>query len=585
MKNRLASLLQIVLACVLTASILAGCGGAKDTPAPATQAPTQAPASEPAAQEPATQEPATEEPEEPSALEALGLDENLRFIETRDITVEVYDRSNDNGSTPEDNFYTDFIKEGMLRDHNVNVTFVPVPRWTEVDEINNLLASGDAPDICVTYSYPTIQTYANMGGVLDLSSQIDDNKDVLQNLWGLLGETNLYWDKDPETGTIWAIEALLVHNARISTFVREDWLAKLNLQEPTTIDEFQAMLEAFRDNAETLLGADADKMVPFSISYDAGWRADHLMAAYIPNAITDKEYYVTGFDDRHFTRPGIKEAFRKINEWYNNGLVWKDFALYGAGNETEDNMMKSGYVGSFMHNWDYPFRNGENSIYANLKTLAGPDAAYIAVEAFKNDAGLYRKYLPGPIDRKVFFPSTNDEPLASALYLDWLSKLENRAFLQIGEEGVTHETQADGAIKTIAAVGDKIMNSPNNIDYTIVINGLDLGDHDLNIKSLALGYAGVDAKYIQRAYEASQNDGRIGENVNVGQISAEEGNGPALNEKRDVVLDNSITASTSDFDSVFDSGMQDYMASGGQAIMDERTEKWEQFFGSAVELP
>ena len=74
-----------------------------------------------------------------------------RFTTTRKITVEVYDRSNPGGSTPEDNFFTDFIKEGMLRDHNVEVEFVAVPRWTEDQVINNLLAAGDAPDICVTY--------------------------------------------------------------------------------------------------------------------------------------------------------------------------------------------------------------------------------------------------------------------------------------------------------------------------------------------------------------------------------------------------------------------------------------------------
>lgn len=89
-----------------------------------------------------------------------------RFAETRTITVEVYNRENDGGSDPTNNMYTEYIKKGMLEDHNVQVEFVSVPRWTEVEQINNLLAAGDAPDICVTYDYPTIQTYANMGGFL-----------------------------------------------------------------------------------------------------------------------------------------------------------------------------------------------------------------------------------------------------------------------------------------------------------------------------------------------------------------------------------------------------------------------------------
>jgi len=508
-----------------------------------------------------------------------------KFTETRQITVEVYDRGNDGGSKPEDNFYTNYIKEGMLRDHNVEVTFVPVPRWTEVEQINNLLASGSAPDICVTYDYSTIQTYAGMGGVTDLSSYVEEYKDMLPNLWGWLGETNIYWDRNPTYGTIWALEAKLAVMNRTNTFVREDWLKKLNIPEPTTIEEFETMLQAFKDNADTLLGADADKMVPLSISFDVGWRADHLIGSFIPNDITDKDYYVNGFDDRKMLEPGIKEAIRTLNKWYNNDLIWKDFALYPAGDTTEDSMMKAGYVGAFMHNWDYPYRNGDDSIQANLKRLVSPEAGYIAVEPFKNAAGVYKKFLAGPVDRKVFFPATNDEPLASLLYLDWISKDENRQFLQIGEEGVTHEKQADGSVKTIAATGEKIMNSPNNIDYTITCNGLNLGDPELTIKSIAQGYAGIDTRYIEKAFAISPKDGRIGQNVNVGAIKAEEGMGPALSAKRDTILDQAVVAKPDKFDQVFDEGLNDYLSSGGQAIIDERIAAWERTFGDSTTLP
>ena len=165
----------------------------------------------------------------------------------------------------------------MLEDHNVEVEFVKVPRWTEVEEINNLLAAGTAPDICVTYSYPTVLTYAEMGGVLDLSGYVEDYRDELPNLWDWLGETNMYWDKDPVDGTLWAIEGKLAVNNRVNTFVRKDWLDALGLSEPTTTEEFEAMLNAFEENKDTLLGADADKMIPYSVSYDVGWRAATLI--------------------------------------------------------------------------------------------------------------------------------------------------------------------------------------------------------------------------------------------------------------------------------------------------------------------
>lgn len=498
-----------------------------------------------------------------------------KFVETRKITVEIFDRGNEGGSKPEDNVYTNFIKEGMLRDHNVEVTFVPVPRWTEVEQLNNLLAAGDAPDVCVTYSYPTIQTYANMGGVTDLAPHLEANKELLPNLWELLTDQNIYYNQDPEKGTIWAVEARLANSNRINTFVRADWLKKLNIKEPTSMEEFESMLKTFKDNAELLLGAEAKNMVPFSTSYDIGWRNDHLLGTFVPSTVSDKEKYTLGFDDRRLLYPGVKEGVSKLNEWYNAGLMWKDFPLYPAGDKTEDNMMKAGYVGAFTHNWDYPYREGEDSINNNLKRLIGADAGYIAIMPFKNDAGKYVKFLPQPVDRKLFFPATNEEPVASLLYLDFVSKLENRTFLQIGEEGVTHEVMPDGAIKVIPATGNDIMNSASNIDYTITNNGLNLADPDLTVKSIALAYAGVDASVIEQAFKYTTFDGVFTANYNFGEIAAEAGMGPVLTEKRDTFLTQAVVAPAADFDKVYDGGMNDYLSSGGQAIIDERTAAWD----------
>ena len=177
------------------------------------------------------------------------------------------------------------------------------------------------------------------------------------------------------TGTVWAIEARLAHNTRINTFVREDWLKKLGLDEPTTLEEFEAMLYAFKENAELLLGEDADKMIPYTTSFDIGWRNNYLLTSFVPEDFSDRDRYVYGFDDRQLLFPGYKEGVRKLNEWYNAGLIWKDFPLYGAGDRTEDNLIKAGYVGSFMHNWDYPYRDGPEGIHSQLMNIAGEDAS------------------------------------------------------------------------------------------------------------------------------------------------------------------------------------------------------------------
>ena len=508
-----------------------------------------------------------------------------KFSETKHITVEVYDRGNDGGTDPTDNMYTEYIKKGMLEDHNVEVEFVAVPRWTETEEINNLLASGGAPDICLTYSYPTIQTYANMGGVTDLKPLMDQYGSELTNLNDWLGDTNIYWDLDDEKGTLWAIEGKRANNRRINTFMRKDWLDKLGLEEPKTKEEFYEDICAFRDNAKELLGKDADKMVPFSVSFDVGWRAALLIESEMDPDITDKEFYINGFDDRKLTQNGTKEAMKTLNKWYNEGLLWNDFALYTAGDSTEDDMMKAGYVGAFQHNWDYPFRGGDDSIQANLKRIVGDDAKYVAVDCFENSKGETLKYVDSTAgDRKIFFPTTNDEPLASLLYLDWISAPEHIKYLQIGDEGVTHNVLDDGAIECIAATGDPIMNSGNNIDYTITCNGLSLGDDDLTLLSMAHSYPSCDPADVQQALDYAATNNKIAKNVKVPEVVAENGMGEALSSKRDVVFDTALAAKPADFDKVWDQGIADYLSAGGQAIMDERTEKFEAKYGSSTEV-
>ena len=51
-----------------------------------------------------------------------------KFAETKYITVEIYARNNDGGTDPTNNVYTDYIKAGMLEQHNVEVEFQAIGR-------------------------------------------------------------------------------------------------------------------------------------------------------------------------------------------------------------------------------------------------------------------------------------------------------------------------------------------------------------------------------------------------------------------------------------------------------------------------
>lgn len=566
-----------VLAVILTAAMtlsLAACGGSTTEPAAPAATETKEETTTEAAPA-ATETEVVEEAAEP-AIEGFA---DGKFTETRKISVEVFDRD---GATPAaDNVWTDWIKAQMLDKYNVEVEFVAVPRWTEVEQINNLLAAGDAPDICYSYDYPTIQTYANMGGVVDLNESLAQYKDLLPNLWAWLGDENIYYDQDPAEGTVWCVEGRRNNTYRINTFVRQDWLDTLGLAAPTTTDEFYNMLVAFEENKETLLGADADKLVPFEVTADAGWTAAPIIESFLDPDMTDKEFYVNGFDDRKFTENGTKEAIRLLNQWYNEGLLWDDFAI--SETSVGEDLIKAGFVGAFCQNYDMPFRNGVDSYNAILKATYGEGAKFVAINCFTDKNGKYSHYeYSAAGDRKAFFPATNEEVLASLLYLDFISSPETVEYLQIGEEGINHTVLESGAI-AVAAVSEEnvayTQNSGNNIDLTMTCNGLRLATEELTNQSLAYAYAEVDPADVVEAMRVADVDAISPVNIQVGTIEAE-AEGTDLTGKRDETFAKAITAAPADFDSVWDTGMSEYLAAGGQAIIDERTEKWDATYSS-----
>ena len=247
-----------------------------------------------------------------------------RFTQTRHITVEIFDRSTD-GTVVDDNVYTDFIKKGMLDKYNVEVEFVTVPRWEEANLIPTYLAAGSAPDVSYTYNDGAVYTYFMQDAVLDLQPLLTEYKDLLPDLYSLLGDANMTWKLDPNTGTNYAICARRMNVARVNTFVREDWLKKLGLAAPTTTQEFEDMLYAFKNNAELLLGADADKMVPYAMTEDVGWEANNILYSFVPDEFTTDKYNYIYNDDRQFLLPAVKERVRQLNKWYNDGLILGDF--------------------------------------------------------------------------------------------------------------------------------------------------------------------------------------------------------------------------------------------------------------------
>jgi putative aldouronate transport system substrate-binding protein len=484
------------------------------------------------------------------------------------ITVEIFDRGTDSGRTdPTNNYWTDWIKQKVLEDENIEVEFIPVSRWEEETQLTNLMGSGSAPDLCFTYSNSLIALFRDQGGLTNLVPYMDLMKD-LDELLGedsaLPGRRLIERNKVMETGEIFAIPARRMNVARINTFIRKDWLDKLGLPIPKTRDEWYEALVAFRDNADKL----GTKVIPFIMTDDTEWRTNNLLASFLNPDMSPRDMWVNSVIDRWYLLDGCKEGYRFVNKMYNDGLIDPEFYLY-RDDVKQQELIEAGRVGSFIHNWDQAFRQSP-SYLDNLKENV-PDAEIIAIDPFVNSKGKTFKRIYDAAGLHIFVPSFSKVPEAAVRYLNWLAKPDVYQFLQFGEEGKNHKL-VNGIPAAIEAKGETIQNSANNIDYTIPMNGIWLGDDETTSKALANGYT-CDPQLIVDAYKYSMKDGEPTMVVPV-TLSAAGPYTEDLRLKGNEGTCRAIMAPVDQFDKVWDEFIADWLASGAQEIIDERAAKY-----------
>ena len=500
----------------------------------------------------------------------FGSGSSSRHIE---ITVQVFNRGTDGGkSDPTNNNWTKWIQEKMLRDENIRIRFIPIPRWEETLTMNNLMAAGTPPDVCFSYSAGLVSNFRDLGGLLDLSPYIDTHLKDLKEFLGTdkaLPERDLIRrNEDPVTGSIYSIPARRVHTAHRTMTIRKDWLDKLGLPLPKTTEEFYQALRAFKEHDPG--GVGRSRVIPFSINADVYWMAYNVLFTFIDPNLSRRDRWVNTIEERWLLLPGFKNGMRFLNQMYQEGLIDRDFALY-KGIEAS-NPIRAGLVGAFNGEWDTLYRE-DDAILSDLQKNV-PGAELVPFDGLTNSNGVPVKGAYDSAGINFFIPASCKNPEAALRYVNWLAKYENYHFLQVGKEGINHD-MVDGVPKIKVAEGLWIQNSPMNLDYTIHVNGLELGDQELNVRALASGYP-WPYEMIRNAYMISTNNAFPAPVVPV-TLSAAGPVSQVLIDKHNALLAELVVCNPRDFDRIWDAGIANWMTAGARAIRDERAAKYVEF--------
>lgn len=278
------------------------------------------------------------------------------------------------GITPEQNAYFKDLKD-ML---NIEVQYKwTVPSSQFEQKFSLAMASTDLPDI-MELDQKNFEKLKKQGMLADLTQAYNDYaspalKKYMESDGGFAMKTFT------SEGKLLAIPGF--EDPFLSTqllWIRKDWLDNLNLQPPQTMDELEQVAKAFvqqdpdQNGKNDTYGIAMQKNLFF-------WGFDlrgffNGFGAY-PSIGDNQSAWIK--DDSGKLIPGliqpeVKTALGKLQSWYKEGILDKEFALKDENKSVED--ITAGKVGISYGEWWYP------NWPLNLNVDKDPKAEWIALQ-------------------------------------------------------------------------------------------------------------------------------------------------------------------------------------------------------------
>ena len=229
-------------------------------------------------------------------------------------------------------------------------------------------------------------------------------------------------------------------------------------------------------------------------------------------------------------------------------------------------------MGSFIWNYDMPYRQSPGLQFEMQKLI--PEGAWIPTDPFTNYEGKHVKQTYNPDGLKVIVPVFNEDKSAEVVkYLEWMASdnLSNVFKLQNGDKGIHYLSESPEGIPLDRVQNDDLPNEQKIHwhDFAFITTGAyEYGSPELNAVATAMSYPGFEEEIVA-AVEMATTDSFLAPYF--ATVMEEEAKyGENLKELGAEIFVNSILADPADFDKVYDSLVAEYLANGGQAVIDER---------------
>jgi putative aldouronate transport system substrate-binding protein len=363
--------------------------------------------------------------------------------------IKYYCRTNAGRESAPDNMKVQAYIESKT---GIKMELIAIANESVGERIDLMIASGEAFDGMNLIGYSdTYTSLVEKNAIIPINDLLDQYGPNVKRVMadGFYSTT----DKD---GNIWSIpRAELFPEGYVPT-IRQDWLAALKMDMPSTMEELDAYLAAVKANDLNGNGDPNDEIpfLPNTLTYG--------ISNFFPYFLKAKENLLTatGFNAQArymaedgtirpiIGHPDLINLIAKFREWYQKGYMSQDIHLLKTAQMND--IRSTGRVG-MQAGW---YSDGMNQIIDwSSANPDKPQARYEPIPPLKNAPSGRSVWLSNPKNApQIIFMRSGKNTAALMRYFDWIcSSPENCATVQFGIPGEHWNWAGEGVLEVTKA--------------------------------------------------------------------------------------------------------------------------------------
>ena len=224
----------------------------------------------------------------------------------------------------EDNAFTQWLEEQT----NIHIEWEVVPNESATQKLNVTLASGKLPDVILGFNIsPSVQEiYGKQGLFVPLNAYIDKLGVETKKLFEAMPEAkDLVTMPDGNIYSLPSVQTCFHCTAPYKMYINQKWLDQLNLKMPTTTEEFENVLKAFKTQ-DPNGNNKADELPLAAIKNNGNIATVNMFETYLMNPFiyhSDNREFVNQDHkiDVIFNKPEWKQGLEYAHRLYTEGLI------------------------------------------------------------------------------------------------------------------------------------------------------------------------------------------------------------------------------------------------------------------------